>query len=427
MAKQNLTSILAQPEKVLKPKSPYELSKQYDLSPEISEEIARILNTPRTDILSDLPVNEDALGFNALVRTISNVVFSESTQTPITICIDGKWGSGKTSILKMIEAQARMLEFHRIWLNAWNIDSTEDFISTVEEELRREFNLQEAENQPLRHHLEAWKLSPLGFGFGNLVKYLLESKSRHARLIVFVDDIDRAFPDQIGRILKNLKLILESPRCVFILAMDMDIVAQSLENYYETQVQNLSITSLSNIKGRDIYIEPTRQARAARFGYSYLEKLIQIRVEVPPLTRQAVDKYLQEIGIAPEVLEIVRWAPDEEILNPRRLKRYINWLSISLYLIISVPKPPNLSNLTALRALALRYDYPEIYEHILRGGDVSPELIQRSLQRKSPEEDATDFGKYLKKLPPAELKKFDEFLHKTPVLDTRRKRDQAKE
>ncbi|MCP4393178.1 MAG: AAA family ATPase [Alphaproteobacteria bacterium] len=419
MDRKQITSILAKPEKISKSKVLDDL-KEYSLQPEESDKIARILSTPKTDILSDLPANEDSLGFKALIRTVSSIVISDSTQTPLTICIHGEWGSGKTSILKMIESQARLLDVHCIWLNAWNFETKADLISNVAEEIQREFELQEV-HQRLHRSLDEWKASSLGFGFGNLVTNLLKNENSESGLIVFVDDIDRAFPEQIAMTIKSLKLILESPKCVFVLAMDMDIVAQSLESYYKHQNQSLFISSLSNVRSDVISIDQTEQNTIAkRFGHSYLEKLIQIRIEVPALTREAVNKYLKEIDIAPEVTEIINWAPDGEILNPRRLKRYINWLSITLQLIISLPMPPEVSNLTALRAMALRYDYPDIYDNLIHLHDpfgLDEELVNRlGFSEQS-------FKDYLDKLPLNELEEFNRFLNTMPMLDAKRRKE----
>jgi KAP family P-loop domain len=481
------------------------LQKKYGLSPEATQAVADVLAEPATDILSDLPTNEDAFGFKALVRTIANVATSESTQTPLTICVDGEWGSGKTSFLKMIEAQAKMLGFHCLWLNAWKLENTQQFFLAVADALLREFNLYEtssnspfgrSESEILRNYIWEWTESPFRIQFDEVFRKLwqseqdarsrrpeLEKEQRQLksqlketelflerledsdelqfleqvrttqreiirlrsrlidikdllgdfvenhpvdqrcssleeqnRLIVFVDDIDRAFPEQISMTLRNLKLLLESPECVFLLAMDLDIVAQSLETIYRNQSAGVFFTNINNSihDSRETTLNYLAQPEngkkssdaAQMFGYSYLEKLIQIHVRVPPLTRTTIHEYLKDIGIADEVLEIIQYAPDE-ILNPRRLKRYVNWLSISLQLIVASPLPSPLNNLKTLRYLALKHDYPDVYKKKLQGEkfeeDVSPQL-----------------KRYLWWVSEQEIHKFETFLNKAPVLSAAR-------
>jgi hypothetical protein len=520
MAEHELTSILIQPKQTSELESTTVLSDKLGLPSDIAREIAQISGKPGIDILSDQPASEDAFGLDALVRTLSKVVLSESTQTPITIGIDGKWGTGKTSILKMIEAQARMLDFPCIWLNAWSLESTENLIAAVASEVQRESKSLRDPDKPRKEFSESftkWLLQALAtiggtmapvagsllselvepmsgivkasrqrereiteissvvttrLSFERLVHLLLrESSHKPSRLVVFIDDIDRALPDQIATILKNLKLVLEIPQCVFVLAMDMDIVAHSIENYYRRRNQSLSLVSINELRADSVEISQVGQdAIELGFGHNYLEKLVQIRIDVPPLTRDSTYEYLREIGVAPEILEIIHWAPDEEVLNPRRLKRYINWLSISLQLVLSVPMLSKVGSTTALRAMALKRDYPELYRHLLERRSTNPQIdVDRLLNivRDYPEvsqsvtanlkpsegqitlsrlydsnrvaywwavgltylkpnrdfvfpldEEIVKFERYLEEnLPQVKLRAFDEFVRRTPLLD----------
>lgn len=427
MAQQNLKSILIQPEKV----SESDLEnfvQRYSLSADERKEIIEILDSPKVDILNDLPTSQDTLGFTALVRTISNIVLSKSTQTPLTIGINGQWGSGKTSLLKMIEAQVKLLDFPCIWLNAWILESSEAFFDYVYQKIYRQFNLDsdDTENAELRRDLQKWRDFPLGIEFGRIVKNLLEKQDKNtsARLVIFIDDIDRAFPEQIAMILKNLKIILESYHCVFILAMDIDIVAQSLTKFYQSHqfsrignIMNIEIDQLTTenfTMSDEININENRQVDTVnKFGHGYLEKLIQIRFQVPTLTKEIVEKYLQQIGIVDEILKIILLAaPEEEILNPRRLKRYINWLSISLQLMTSIPIPVGIKNITALQLMVLRRDHPSIYRELIKGEikeiRVSEEAFKDYLWK--------NFCAVNNQL----LREFDNFLQQTPLLEVQR-------
>ncbi|MGJ5632052.1 KAP family P-loop NTPase fold protein [Nostoc sp. CALU 1950] len=423
---EDVMSILAQPKDTELINSPDTLSRNYGVSLEKAKKIAEILKSPRPDILSDFPTNIDLLNFNTLVRTISNVVLSESTQTPLTICIDGEWGSGKTSILKMIEAQARMLNFACIWVNAWNLNNLQDMTSTINNEILREFELQgdpdeDSNKENLRTYLWQWAKSPTNFS--KVVETLLqESGKDESRLIVFIDDIDRAFPEQILMMLKSLKLILESSNCIFILAMDVDVVAQSLAKAYIKQnlANSNAIISINSSDGSSVTIDqltntvsfPDGEDKLTKdFGYKYLEKLIQIQLKVPRLTRKIIRDYLQQLNIIDEVIEIINMAPDNEILNPRRLKQYINWLSISLQLIIALPISSTVSNLTALRTLALRYDYPDVYDQIIESDNVY-EVLNHYPHLKF----LLDYGSFVRG-----IREFDNFLSEIPMLNVKRR------
>jgi hypothetical protein len=424
MAEHKITSITNQANKSGEPIDPDLLSTQLGLSTTLARKIVEIGNAPDIEILNDQPSTEDDFGMSALTRIVADIVISNSTQTPISIGIDGEWGTGKTSMLRMIEAHARLLNHPCIWLNAWHLENTENLIAAVASEIQREVisNKRYAKQEPtFRKRLGEWVAQAgqtlLGVGLGlsstatltvetiakgrerdiaelasivttrqsfvQLVDLLFrDSKDEDNRLIIFIDDIDRALPDQITTLLKNLKLILEVPKCVFVFAMDMRMVARAIENYYQSNSQVIPGVRVDAIHGGSVEINQTVSSSiiGEGFGFNYLEKLVQIRIQTPPLNREKVKAYLKKNEVLPEVQEIIHWAPDSEILNPRRLKQYLNWLSISLRLISSVELPPQADTITVLRLMAVARDYPDIYQAIInkRLKNIDPqELILR--------------------------------------------------
>jgi formylglycine-generating enzyme required for sulfatase activity len=72
-------------------------------------------------ILTDLPTEKDSLDFAPYVNTLVDVITSPNTSTPLTIGIFGTWGSGKTSLMSMIE-KGLPKSFRTTWFNAWMYD-----------------------------------------------------------------------------------------------------------------------------------------------------------------------------------------------------------------------------------------------------------------------------------------------------------------
>jgi len=82
----------------------------------------------RPEVLSDDAIEtaaEDQLGFERYAQAIYALIDGERTKTPLTIAIHAPWGSGKTSLARLIEEQARFPSFsgtepHKVfWFNAW--------------------------------------------------------------------------------------------------------------------------------------------------------------------------------------------------------------------------------------------------------------------------------------------------------------------
>jgi predicted KAP-like P-loop ATPase len=72
---------------------------------------------PDSHILTDLPTDKDALDFTPYVRTLANEIRSPNTATPLTIGVFGTWGSGKTSLMRMVQKQLPD-DFQTVWFDA---------------------------------------------------------------------------------------------------------------------------------------------------------------------------------------------------------------------------------------------------------------------------------------------------------------------
>ncbi|MFM7346982.1 MAG: P-loop NTPase fold protein [Tagaea sp.] len=84
--------------------------------------------TVRPEVLSDDAIAsaaEDRLGFRRYAEAIYALIDGKNTKTPLTVAIHAPWGSGKTSLARLIEEQARFPAFgstkpHKVfWFNAW--------------------------------------------------------------------------------------------------------------------------------------------------------------------------------------------------------------------------------------------------------------------------------------------------------------------
>ena len=73
------------------------------------------IDVPRED-----PFQFDELDRKSSVETLVSIV--DAAITPCVIAIDGEWGSGKTTFLKMSSEHMRAQGYHVSWFNAWETD-----------------------------------------------------------------------------------------------------------------------------------------------------------------------------------------------------------------------------------------------------------------------------------------------------------------
>ena len=212
---------------------------------------------------------------NLDIKTHSQALikFIENTKTPITVGIQGEWGSGKTSLINSIHHAFEVDErVKQIWINSWEYS----LLSTPEEALLKIVNriiekLVEADPDKARVDkikggaerifkgaLRVGAQVALGSEAASVAKELLDSSEQsiselrrqlgevvngmaerssnpHQKVIIYVDDLDRIEPRNAVAILELLKNIFSVPRCVFILAIDYQVVVKGLEHKFGKQ------------------------------------------------------------------------------------------------------------------------------------------------------------------------------------------------
>jgi predicted KAP-like P-loop ATPase len=73
-------------------------------------------------LVSDRPLQAgepDPLEFNAVAFGLSRFLRNENTQPPLTIAITGEWGTGKSSLMNLLQADLKRYGFRPVWFNAW--------------------------------------------------------------------------------------------------------------------------------------------------------------------------------------------------------------------------------------------------------------------------------------------------------------------
>lgn len=86
------------------------------------------MDRPRSGIVDDQPTAIDTLGFAPYVEALSNIVAGQGTRTPLVVGVFGKWGSGKTSLMRQIETkitEAQRTDWQHakvVWFDAWKYE-----------------------------------------------------------------------------------------------------------------------------------------------------------------------------------------------------------------------------------------------------------------------------------------------------------------
>ena len=314
---------------------------------------------------------EDLLGVDKYTAAL--IQFIETCQMPTTLAIQGEWGSGKTSLLNQIrfglcESVLNTKEvnnekpYYGIWVNTWQyslMKSKDDALIAIIGGLTNEIlaiikDKHESKSKATINKVKGLftKLGKMGakaaasqIGIaGEVVDTLLESEEGEVNLmqfklalqdainecleedrkngnnnqgfIFFIDDLDRIDPPVAVEILELIKNIFEVDHCLFILAIDYEVV----------------------VKGLVPKFGPLTEKNEREFR-SFFDKIIQLPFSMP-IANYDVTKFLvqslEDIGYVDsnvENLELVKEKLADLTLlsvgtNPRSLKRLINTLSL---------------------------------------------------------------------------------------------------
>lgn len=277
------------------------------------------------DIINDEPItnpSKDLYHYDGIAHEIARCISAaDASNSSFTIGINGLWGSGKTSLINLIEncidkeSNNKLNTSTFVRFNPWHFESQEQLLTGFfqllkEALLGRTDWLKDAERKTLGETLSRYSTSisfpsitevaslltgPLqgiiasGNIFSKIVvkilsaavgKYLTDSISldkmkatidgylrrRETNIVVVIDDIDRLSDSEICLIFKLVTLTASFPHIVYLLAFDRPVVEKAL----------------CNIQRDD--------------GAGYLDKIIQLSIEMPRLSSSDVSQQINAIA-----------------------------------------------------------------------------------------------------------------------------------
>ncbi|MBA2295953.1 MAG: AAA family ATPase [Actinobacteria bacterium] len=263
-----------------------------------------------TPLWSDNPASRDLLGFADIAAPALEALAREKLD-PVTIGVVGWWGSGKSTILRLIETSLREPGGGIVVVDTrpWEYDPATDPKATLIAEVLTALQARASESKTLGQDVKEqfaklagrvrWSKAitlvansalsvslptidhitgifgsgdsptdPTLQGFREEFAELLEKLPQIERVIVVVDDLDRCLPTSVIATLEAIKLFLSVPKMAFVLAYDDRLVTHAIAERYQPSTRALEMAS------------------------EYLEKIVQIPVPVPTLGLGDTEAYL---------------------------------------------------------------------------------------------------------------------------------------
>ena len=82
------------------------------------------------------------------------------------------------------------------------------------------------------------------------------------KLVIFIDDLDRCGPTQASGIVEAINLFLDSVGCVFVLGMDMNAVALSIEVKYKELTERMRKDAPDNVSPGVLFLDRSFRFRS---------------------------------------------------------------------------------------------------------------------------------------------------------------------
>lgn len=334
---------------------------------------------------SDIPItssDDDQLDRGGFAKILAQTLIKLNSPDTFTVGLYGKWGSGKTSIVNMtldeITEQEKDISekdrFIAIHFEPWNFSDSDQLLSQFFLRLANEFRSKKDKcltkiGEALETYsdaLDSAKAIPrIGWVFPICRKILAKAgkkmkkdldendilqqknyvmdllKQQEKKILVVIDDIDRLNNEQIRQIFQLITSVAKFPNTIYLLVFDKEIVVKALEKVQEGD------------------------------GEEYLEKIIQMPIEVPRISREKLREVLhnklntilirhENIGFAETRWnQIYRSCVDPYITNIRDINRLCNsvqFKSTTIYTEI------DFTDMVAISVLEIYF--PQIYEWV---------------------------------------------------------------
>jgi len=290
-------------------------------------------------ILLDVPVDDGVLGFDNYRDALINII--KGSDPHFTIGIFGGWGTGKTTLMRMMKKGLDETDEITVWFNPWqyekethllipllqtiNLELETNYREIVgEDTLKKITSLLKKVGKSVKPELtigiakvelnseklfeeEKEDLTSLYFELNQELKNVINKikKKGKNKIVAFIDDLDRCLPDKALQVLESIKGFLDIDGYVFVLGLSRDIIEKCVDNKY----------------GKESGIT----------GNQYIRKMIQLPFALPDLRETETKEYVDRLKEELKGSEVQKYIEDYiDIIvggmeaNPREIKRFIN-------------------------------------------------------------------------------------------------------
>ncbi len=344
--------------------------------------------------ITDIPcesMSEDSLGVGKYIKGLEE--FIKKCPTPMSIALQGDWGTGKTSFLQSMNTDfSNEDNIITIYFNTWQYSQFNmsdslyaSFINNIADQIKpyasnsskidaikgsigkiittaaknvikttTSIDVDEYQAKLMNKEEEKTKtISNMKKQFAEMVEDALSEKDKtEGRLVIFIDDLDRLNPEIAVELLEIMKLFMDVKRCIYVLAIDYEVVVSGVRKKFGS--------NMSEDKCR-----------------SFFDKIIQLPFKMP-VDSYNISKMIQEVlgsNMNTYIKPISNLVKRTLGANPRTFKRLAN----SYFLLMTVDQFQNSEerlmdecrSALLFVSLVIQMYAPEVYSKLISCGSAS--------------------------------------------------------
>lgn len=377
--------------------------------------------------LPDVPINstlEDSLGFKSFVEILQSSIYN--TETPFVYGVLGNWGSGKTSILKLLQnllendLRSGYSNAIPVWFNAWEYENETNMLYPLLECIKLDYaerleasNLSREFGKCFQEAIAASAFTLGDIGLRVITKALvgeavkLEDVEKHIKSIKeHSTEIEKSF-NQWTNETRALRTSFKNMLSIYskeysnknsskqdnlrfvILIDDLDrCLPETVIGILEKIKNFLSVDKCIFV----LALNPKIVYQGIRIKYhgleingrEYLEKILNYSFYAPEPDAEHIEQYcrlsLEKLVVGSDQEDVrthfERFGQilrDSRFSNPRKIKRILNHFLFFIKLNNSVIKNFHIPNI--IRLIILAEYYPSIFELLLSDNDSAEKCL----------------------------------------------------
>lgn len=314
------------------------------------------LNDKKILLLEEKEVDYDLLNRKSIINQLYNTIINCEPATNFTIGLNGKWGSGKTTIIKnvlrIMNDNDLLDNYVIVNFNPWKYDDEKVILKAFLNEILNniQFSIDESTKETLIQDVINVVFDSKIASLGNLLSkefkklntepeissvvnnYLLNNDKK---MLIIIDNLDRIDSEKAFFLIKCIDSIIKFKKTINILLYDEDIIDEILDQKFNN-------------------------------GKKYMNKLVQLKIDVPEVDIYTLNNIKEKIAnnLLVNNHPFIDFINNEqyEFDNIRELKRYVNSIISSNVYNGSILDSDDDSNLKYIKSVCPKLYY-EIWEN----------------------------------------------------------------